>query len=161
MIRSRTVTLALALSLGGAALAHDPSHMKDERKAISAEKHAFGREGDPKKVSYTVKIEMSDTMRFSPSLLHVKRGDIVRFDVTNSGKTMHEMVLGTMEELRKHAELMRTQGGMEHGESHMAHIEPGRKQSLVWQFTNAGEFYYACLIPGHFEAGMIGKVVVR
>ena len=55
---------------------------------------------------------------------------------------------------------MRKFPGMEHHEPHMAHVKAGAKGSVVWQFNRAGEFYCACLIPGHFEAGMVGKVVV-
>jgi len=43
----------------------------------------------------------------------------------------------------------------------MAHVKPGATGEIVWQFTQAGEFQFACLIPGHFEAGMFGKVVVQ
>lgn len=43
----------------------------------------------------------------------------------------------------------------------MAHVKPGAKGEIVWQFTQAGEYPFACLIPGHFEAGTIGKVVVK
>jgi uncharacterized cupredoxin-like copper-binding protein len=42
----------------------------------------------------------------------------------------------------------------------MAHVEPGQRKEIVWQFTKPGEFYYACLMPGHMQAGMIGKVIV-
>jgi uncharacterized cupredoxin-like copper-binding protein len=50
---------------------------------------------------------------------------------------------------------------MEHDEPYMAHVAPGKTQRIVWHFTQTGEFYYGCLIPGHFEAGMIGRIVVR
>ena len=36
-----------------------------------------------------------------------------------------------------------------------------RRESIVSQFTKAGEFHYACLIPGHPEAGMIAKITVE
>ena len=108
-----------------------------------------------------VRVEMSDRMRFSPDTLEVKQGDTVRFVVRNSGKTMHEMVLGTMKELKDHAELMKKHPGMEHNEPYMAHVGPGKTAEFVWQFTKAGEFYFGCLIPGHFEAGMVGKIIVR
>jgi uncharacterized cupredoxin-like copper-binding protein len=74
---------------------------------------------------------------------------------------MHEMVLGTLAELREHGELMKKFPDMEHDEPYMAHVKPGNTEDIVWQFTRPGEFYYACLIPGHFEAGMIGKIAVR
>jgi uncharacterized cupredoxin-like copper-binding protein len=74
---------------------------------------------------------------------------------------MHEMVLGTMTGLKEHSELMRKHPGMEHDEPYMAHVAPGQTVEIVWQFTERGEYYYGCLIPGHFEAGMVGKLTVR
>ncbi len=71
------------------------------------------------------------------------------------------MVLGTMDELKKHAEMMKKHPDMEHDEPHMAHVGPGKTGEMGWRFTRAGTFYFGCLIPGHFEAGMIGKVVVE
>jgi uncharacterized cupredoxin-like copper-binding protein len=103
---------------------------------------------------------MLDQMRFVPAEITVRRGEIVRFVPVNKGQVMHEMVLGTMDELKKHAELMRKHPGMEHDEPHMAHVAPGKQGVMGWQFTKAGEFFYGCLIPGHFDAGMIGKVTV-
>ena len=159
---SQALVLSAAFSFSSLALAHgEAAHGPKERKAISTEEKPFGREGDPKKVTRTIKVDMSDKMRFSPATLEIKRGEIVRFEAKNSGKIMHEMVLGTMDELKKHAELMRKHPGMEHDEPYMAHVAPGKTENIVWQFTKAGEFYYGCLIPGHFEAGMVGKVVVR
>ena len=158
-----TLGVVAAVLLSGAVLAHEkaPQAKKASNRSISTEEKAFGREGDPKKVSRTIKVEMSDTMRFTPSQLEIKRGETVRFEVKNSGKTTHELVLGTMTELKEHAELMRKFPEMEHDEPYMAHVAPGKTERIVWQFTKAGEFYYGCLVPGHFEAGMIGKAVVR
>ena len=139
----------------------DAPHKKEQKKALSAEEKTFGREGDPKKVSRTIKIDMADTMRYSPSEIVVNKGETVRLEVKNSGKVMHEIVIGTMTELKQHAELMKKHPGMEHEEPYMAHVTPGKMEHIVWQFTRPGEFYFGCLIPGHFEAGMIGKVVVK
>ena len=128
--------------------------------AAAHEQTAFGRAADPRKATRTVRVEMSDAMRFAPAEIRVKRGESIRFVPVNRGKVMHEMVIGTLENLKQHAELMRNHPHMEHEEAHMAHVAPGKSGEIGWQFTHAGEFYYACLIPGHFEAGMIGKVVV-
>jgi uncharacterized cupredoxin-like copper-binding protein len=126
-----------------------------------SEEQAFGRKGDPSKVSRTIELDLSDAMRFAPAELAVKRGETVRFRLKNSGKVMHEMVLGTMRDLEAHAETMRNDPGMHHhGEPGMVHVAPGKTASLVWQFTNPGEFHYACLVPGHFEAGMVGRIQV-
>ena len=159
----RITSLALALMLAVlpvAGLAHGDA----PRKAAAAQPMVetdFGRTGDPRKAAHTIRVDMSDRMRFSPDTIEVKPGDTVRFVVRNSGRTMHEMVLGTMKELRDHAELMKKHPGMEHDEPYMAHVGPGKTAEIVWQFTKAGEFYFGCLIPGHFEAGMIGKILVR
>jgi uncharacterized cupredoxin-like copper-binding protein len=154
---------ALGLLAGSTAWPHGdaPHKGKPARKSISTEEKAFGREGDPKKISRTVKVDMSDAMRYSPAVIAVKRGETIRIEAKNSGKVMHEIVLGTMKELKEHAELMKKHPGMEHDEPYMAHVAPGKTERVVWQFTRPGEFYYGCLIPGHFEAGMIGKVVVK
>jgi uncharacterized cupredoxin-like copper-binding protein len=159
----RITSLALAVTLATlpvAAFAHDAAH----RKAAVAQpmvETGFGRTGDPRKAVRTVRVDMSDKMRFSPDAIEVKQGDTVRFLAKNSGKTMHEMVLGTLPELKDHAELMKKHPGMEHNEPYMAHVGPGKTAEIVWQFTKAGEFYFGCLIPGHFEAGMVGKITVR
>ena len=156
---------AAALSIAvasGQALAHgDAKHDKKAAKPISAEEKPFGREGDPKKVSRTVKVEMSDKMRFTPASLTIKPGETVKFVVKNGGKVMHEMVLGTMNELKEHAEMMKKHPTMEHDEPYMAHVPPGKTETMVWQFTKAGEFHFGCLVPGHFEAGMVGTIVVK
>ncbi|MGH8673283.1 MAG: cupredoxin domain-containing protein, partial [Burkholderiales bacterium] len=143
------------------AFAHgEAKHTRKVAKPISTEEKDFGREGDPRKVSRTVRVDMSDRMRFTPDSFTIKRGETVKFVVRNSGQQMHEMVLGTMQELKEHAELMRKHPTMEHEEPYMAHVAPGKKSEIVWQFTRPGEFHYGCLIPGHFEAGMVGKVRV-
>jgi uncharacterized cupredoxin-like copper-binding protein len=135
-------------------------HTTNAKKARSGDA-SFGREGDPRKVQRVIRIDMSDAMRFFPDQLRVKRGATVRFVIRNGGKVPHEMVLGTMDALKQHATLMRQSTSMDHEEPNMAHVAPGSSGRLVWQFTKSGEFYYGCLVPGHFEAGMIGTVVVR
>lgn len=162
MKKLHTAVLAAALlAFGQAATAHgDKPHAKKEARPISTDEMPFGREGDPKKAKRTVKVDMSDKMRFTPGELTIKQGETVRFQVKNSGQVMHEMVLGTMDELKKHAEMMRKHPGMEHDEPYMAHVAPGKTETMTWEFTKAGEFYYGCLVPGHFEAGMLGKLTV-
>ena len=128
--------------------------------AVAHEETAFGRAADPRKAKRTIRVEMSDAMRFQPGEIRVRRGEVIRFVPVNRGQVTHELVIGTLDELKSHAELMRNHPHMEHDEAHMAHVAPGKSGEIGWQFTRAGEFFYACLIPGHFEAGMIGKVTV-
>jgi uncharacterized cupredoxin-like copper-binding protein len=139
----------------------EAKHEKKAAKPISTEEKPFGREGDPKKALRTVRVDMSDKLRFTPASLTVKQGETVKFVVKNSGKLMHEMVLGTMQELKEHAAMMLKHPTMEHDEPYMAHVAPGKTETMVWQFTKAGEFYFGCLVPGHFEGGMIGKLTVK
>jgi uncharacterized cupredoxin-like copper-binding protein len=148
--------LIIAFVLG----AFVPIAAAQDHAGHEAHEKAFGRKGDPKKVSRTIDMDMSDAMRFSPAELVVKPGETVRFRLKNSGKVMHEMVLGTMQDLKDHAEMMKKHPGMEHDEPYMVHVAPGKTRTLVWQFAKAGEFHYGCLIPGHFEAGMVGKIKV-
>jgi uncharacterized cupredoxin-like copper-binding protein len=133
------------------------------KKARAARDTPFGREGDPKKATRTIRIEMSDTMRYFPEHVTVKKGQTVRFNLKNSGGLPHEMVLGTMDDLKKHAAITRRSPPADHHheDANVAHVEPGQSGRIVWQFTRAGEFYFGCLVPGHFEAGMIGTIVVR
>lgn len=154
---------ALFLALPAIALAHSSGQAKKSSQPapISAEEKEFGRQGDPKRVSRTINIDMADTMRFTPAELSIKRGETIRFVVKNKGRLLHEMVIGTKKELTEHAELMKKHPNMEHDEPYMAHVNPGKRETMVWQFIKAGEFYFACLVPGHFEAGMIGRIRVE
>lgn len=164
-MRPVRISLALALAaLAAWAQAHGDENHPMKKHAFDAsriEERAFGREGDPKKVTRTIKVDMSDAFRFTPSDVVLKRGETVKFVVGNSGKQLHEMVLGTAQELQQHAELMKKFPNMEHADANMAHVKPGAKGEIVWQFNKAGEYQFACLIPGHFEAGMVGKVIVK
>ena len=155
--------LALSTMVAGGALAHGGKEDTTPRKfdASKVEPTAFGQEGNPMKVARTIKVDMTDNMRFAPSDVTVKRGETVRFVVHNGGRVLHEMVLGTQEAIAEHAELMKKFPEMEHADANMAHVQPGKAGEIVWQFTKPGEFQFACLQPGHFEAGMVGKVSVK
>ena len=158
----KPLIFALALGFSPVAFAHgEKTHAPKGYDYSKAEATAFGIAADPKGAKRTIRIDMTDAMRFTPAEATVRRGEVVRFVAANKGQVLHEMVLGTMDELKKHAELMKKHPGMEHDEPHMAHVNPGKSGEIGWRFTNAGTFYFACLIPGHFEAGMIGKVVVK
>ena len=158
----KRLLLAMLLAHSPLAAAHgEKGHAPAKADYSKAEETPFGRAADPRKAKRTVRVEMTDQMRFHPAEITVRRGEIVRFVPVNKGQVMHEMVLGTMDELKKHAEMMKKHPTMEHDEPHMAHVAPGKSGEMGWQFTRAGEFYYGCLIPGHFEAGMIGKVTVK
>lgn len=153
---------ALIIAFVPAVWAHgDAKHAPDAKKTISTGQKIFGREGDPGKATRTINVDMSDKMRFTPASLQIKQGETVKFVVKNSGKIMHEFVLGSMSELKEHSALMQKFPGMEHAEPYMAHVAPGKTETITWQFTKAGSFNFGCLIPGHFEAGMVGNIAVK
>ena len=155
--------LAMSLiAIGSAASAHgdDNHHAPGGTTTEQGHASALGKPGDPAKVSRTVEITMSDAMRFNPANVSVKRNETIRFLLKNEGKLKHEMVLGTIRELKAHAALMLKFPGMEHVDPNQASVEAGQTGELVWQFTKTGTFDFACLQAGHYEAGMRGKVVV-
>ena len=158
MIRIGTIFKRAPILLA-IALAHFASgagaHGDEHREA------AYGKPGDPAKASRTVTIDMSDAMRFTPALITARKGETIRFALSNSGKVRHEMVLGSSRELKEHAAMMRKFPEMEHTDPNRLSVDPGKTGALVWQFTRAGTFEFACLQPGHFEAGMRGKITVK
>ncbi len=121
---------------------------------------AIGKPGDAARVTRTVNVDMSDDMRFHASKITAKQGETIRFVVKNSGKIPHEMVLGTAKELKDHGEAMKKNPGMEHADDNMATVAPGQTGEIIWQFTQAGKVDFACLQPGHFDAGMKGVINV-
>ena len=125
------------------------------------EQKDWGIAGDAKAVHRTITLQMSDDMRFSPSHIDVREGETVRLRVKNKGKVLHEIVMGTKAELDQHAALMKKYPGIEHDAPHMAHVAAGKTGDIVWHFNRAGSFDFACLIPGHYEAGMTGTITVQ
>lgn len=131
-----------------------------EKSTTHKEQTAWGIAADPKAARRTIEIKMTDTMRFTPSLMEIKQGETVKIVVRNEGKMMHEFVLGTKQVLDEHAALMIKFPTMEHDEPYMAHVPPGKTGEIIWTFNRAGDFDFACLIAGHYQAGMVGKVKV-
>lgn len=121
---------------------------------------AIGKPGIASKVTRTVKVDMLDTMRFTPSSFAVKQGETIRFVVKNSGQLPHEMVLGKEKDLKEHYEVMKKNPEMEHDDPNSVSVKPGKTGEMIWQFTKAGKVDFACLHPGHYDAGMKGQVRV-
>ncbi|MFT7401418.1 MAG: putative cupredoxin-like copper-binding protein [Hydrogenophaga sp.] len=155
--------LLMSLALLGAspAFAHgEETHAKKAGPVVKEQK-AWGIAGDAKAVKRTIAIQMGDNMRFTPERIEVTQGETLRLTLTNTGKVMHELVIGTQKELAEHAALMKRFPNMEHEEPYMAHVAPGKTGEIIWTFNQAGDFDFACLLPGHFEAGMVGKILVK
>jgi len=143
------------ISMAGVANACDIHSTGD-----SHNNETIGMPGVASQVNRTVQIDMNDEMRFIPANLTVKQGETVRFKVKNSGKMDHEFVLGTEQDLKKHNELMGNFPGMEHDDSNMITVAPGKTGEIIWHFTQNGKVNFACLKPGHFDAGMTGNIEV-
>lgn len=153
------VVLILGLAACAAAQAHgEKAHARPG--VTLKEQQPWGIAGDPDKVSRSITVRMRDTMRFHPDRIRVRLGETIRFVVRNEGRMLHEMVIGTPAVLREHAELMRRFPDMEHDAPWMVHVAPGATGEIVWHFNRPGAFEYACLIPGHYEAGMKGSLRV-
>ena len=143
-----------------------PGYGHEEKALEHYDGHAaaMGEPGDPKARNMrTIEVAMTDQMRFKPAQINIVKGQTVRFVVKNTGELKHEFVLGTGDELTKHAAEMEKFPEMEHDDPNAVSVEPGKTGTLVWKFTKAGEWDigFGCLIPGHFDAGMKGRIVVR
>jgi uncharacterized cupredoxin-like copper-binding protein len=169
------ILLSTLLALAAApALSHSPAHGHGAHGGhsghgghgthgagpVKKEQTDWGIAGDRRDARRTIEVGMGDDMRFRPDRIEVRVGETVRFVVKNHGRQMHEFVIGTKAENAKHAELMLKHPGMEHDAPYMAHVEPGKSGEIVWTFNRAGEFEFACLIAGHFQAGMVGTIQV-
>lgn len=175
-MKGRMLILAALALTPIAASAHDDAHQGMMQGMMPGMMHGkaegghsedgghaqgVGKPGNPKNVSRAIQVLMSDDMKFTPAKIDVKRGETIKFVVRNAGQIKHELVIGSMAELKQHAELMRKMPGMEHADPNMVTLDPGKSGELVWQFTKAGTVDFACLQPGHFEAGMMGKISVK
>ena len=156
----QVLTVAVLLGFSALASAHGDSHADKQSATVKKEQKPWGIAGNPSAVKRTIEIKMLDKMRYEPEVIQVKQGETVKLVMTNTGAVMHELVIGTKKELDEHAAVMRKFPNMEHDEPYMAHISPGKTGAIVWNFNRAGEFDFACLIPGHYEAGMVGKIKV-
>lgn len=153
MLKTFLAAAALVAGLSGIAHGHG-----DEHETV------YGKPGDPKKPARVVQIVMREQdgkMIFIPDKLRVRKGEQIRFQLRNNGEVDHEFVVGTVEENLKHMKEMEKNPDMEHDDPNGRRLNPDGSSEIVWRFTKAGTFEFACLIPGHYESGMKGTVVVK
>ena len=157
----RVIFFALMWTLAGvSAFAHEKGEHAPRKATVVKEQKDWGIAGDTDAAKRVIEIKMTDNMRFSPDVIAVRLGETVRFVLRNDGKMLHEMVIGTKKTLEEHAALMLKFPGMEHDEPYMAHVSPGKAGEIIWNFNRPGDFQFACLIAGHYQAGMIGRIRV-
>ena len=148
--------------------------------ALADEGHgaSIGEPGDPSMVDRVIEVSM-DEMKFVADRIEVKEGETIKFVITNDGRLVHEFNLGPMEIRRGHNKEMRTMlnkgmmsltklhhdkmmtAGMMHGDPNSVLLEPGESAEIVWKFSENTKLGYACNVPGHLEAGMVGDVMFR
>ena len=159
MKRFNTLLLTALLSVTFNAIAHEGTDHK-KTGPVHKEQKEWGIAADAKAVKRTIAISMDDSMRFKPDTIEVRQGEVVKLVIQNKGQMLHEMVIGTKAELETHAAMMLKFPTMEHDEPYMAHVKPGTKGEIIWNFNRSGDFDFACLIAGHYQAGMVGKIRV-
>jgi uncharacterized cupredoxin-like copper-binding protein len=123
-----------------------------------------GAPGDPNKPFRVIEIvakEGNGTMAYDPARIEVVQGEQIKFVIRNAGELDHEFMLDTIEANRKHAKEMEKNPEMEHDDPNGKRIVTRKEAELFWKFTKVGVFEYACMIPGHYEAGMKGAVEVK
>jgi uncharacterized cupredoxin-like copper-binding protein len=155
-----TLIAALVSTASTLALAHGEETHAKPAGPVKKEQTDWGIAADAKAVNRTITLAMSDNMRFTPDKIDVKQGETVKITIQNIGTVLHELVIGTKKVLDEHAALMVKFPKMEHEEPYMAHVAPGKTGEIIWTFNKPGSFDFACLIAGHYQAGMVGKITV-
>ena len=163
------ITYLLAtLILGSALSANVNAHGREAEaedghastEEVVKEQKLWGIAGDAADVTRTIEVSMQDTMRFTPELVNITKGETIRFVAKNDGAVLHEFVLGTTHTNDEHAAMMLKYPSMEHDEPYMIHVSASKTGELIWTFNREGAFDFACLIAGHYQAGMKGSIVV-
>lgn len=150
-IKALGITLIALSALASLASAHEQHAHKG---------YAAGEPGDARKASRTIEVEMTE-MAFTPSRIEVNRGEQIKFVIRNVDKEDHEFLIATTEENLKHAEVMKKHPRMEHDDPNGVRLGPKKSAEILWKFTRAGTFEFACLIPDHRDYGMTGRIVVK
>jgi uncharacterized cupredoxin-like copper-binding protein len=166
--RASAVRLLASLFLGLALIPAPASADEGVGMAMHKDAHealAFGKPGDPKKVDRTITIEASE-IAFNVKELTVRKGETVRFVFINKGEQPHEFMIADAAEQAEHRQMMADMAGMDmtgmhHNDGNSISTEPGETKELIWTFTTAGKFEFACNYPGHAEIGMEGPLTVR
>ena len=150
------MALAAVLVAATGATAHD--------RGNKPETFAAGMPGDTAEVARTVDLTIHEQpdgkMSFGSDGLQAKHGEQIRFVVTNDGKAPHEFRIDSQAGNAAHKAMMAKMPGMEHHDANAVTIAPGKTATLVWRFSKPGTYEFACLLPGHYEAGMHGAIIV-
>lgn len=174
MSMTRTVLLTLALltlsACGSAQDTGDSSSGMDTEMSPGQEmpegeaESAFGTPADSADATRTIEVRTSDELAFEPAEVTAEEGETVTFRVINEGNLPHDFVIGDEAAQEQHAEEMAASDeGMEmEGDANAISVPAGETADLTWTFDGATEgILYGCHEPGHYEAGMVGSIVVE
>jgi uncharacterized cupredoxin-like copper-binding protein len=174
-IRVSIFTAALALTLSAGAYAagkHGGGHGPN-----------IGKPGKASEVARTIEMVLTDN-RFTPETITVKKGQTVRLKVRNDGQFVHEFNIGTAAMHARHQKEMAMMfehgavgvdkihhekmnmdmgGGrtMKHDDPNSVLLEPGKSAEVIWKFSTNAKLEFACNVPGHYEAGMVGRFRIK
>lgn len=166
MSRNLMPALVAAAVLASASAIYDTGASMQASAHTGHTDHSFaaGELGDAEQPFRTLEIVMTDgpgTMAYTPDKIEVKKGEQVKFVLKNTGQVDHEFLLDSFKSNAKHKLEMEKNADMEHEEPNGARLKPNSSKEILWRFTKAGTFEFACLLPGHYETGMKGIVLVK
>lgn len=126
---------------------------------------SIGKPGDESEISRNIEVSIKETasgeMLFQPEAIHIVKGSVVRFVIVNSGALEHEFFLGSFAEIEEHRQWSHKHPDSEHKSVNAIRVSVGETAELIWEFSYATNLEFACLIPGHREAGMYGIIMVH
>jgi uncharacterized cupredoxin-like copper-binding protein len=161
VFHSKTMAVLLAALLVAAGITLAWAHGDDDHEHDT---FAAGEPGDPTKPFRVVHLSMTEgsgSMAYDPAEIDVKQGEQIKLVIKNTGALDHEFFLDSFQHNAAHKIEMEKNPEMEHDEPNAQRLTPGKEIDILWRFSVPGTFEFACLIPGHYEAGMHGKVVVK
>ena len=152
-------------------------------KTFAASMKMIGEKGDPNNVDRIIYIKMFDNY-YEPNLIKVKKGETIKFIIKNLGELVHEYNIGTKEMHIKHQpemqrlvdyeillvdkidkakmkKMSKKDHSLAHSHSNSVMLEPNKTGEIIWKFTKNLNLQMACNIPGHYESGMYGKIVLE
>ena len=143
----------------------------------------IGEKGKLSEVNRTIEIKMYDNY-FEPSKIIVKKGETIKFFVSNYGELVHEFNIATKEMHIKHQpemmkmvenqilladkidkkkmkEMAKKDHSMAHSHSNSVLLEPNQSAELIWKFSSDKNLEAACNVPGHYEVGMVANIKIN
>ena len=148
---------------------------------FAASMDMIGEKGNPNNVDRVINIKMYDNY-YDPNVLKVKEGETIKFIVQNLGKMVHEYNIATKEMHIKHQpemqklvehgilkinkidmvkmkEMSKKDHSLSHSHANSVIVEPNKTKEIIWKFSKNTVLEIACNVPGHYQAGMVGKII--